>query len=75
LQTRQCDVYCPQPLASKRQRQRERQEKRERERKRKTPERERVEKKGRERDTGDCGFLPMFYDFLAFAQVTPVTRN
>jgi len=48
---------------------------RERERKRKTPERERVTKKERERDTGDCGFLPMFYDFLALAQVTPVTRN
>ena len=68
-------MYIARSLLRPRDRDKERDRKRERERKRKTPERERVEKKGRERDTGDCGFLPMFYDFLAFAQVTPVTRN
>ena len=68
-------MYIARSLLRPRDRDKERDRKRETERKRKTPERERVKKKERERDTGDCGFLPMFYDFLAFAQVTPVTRN
>jgi len=68
-------MYTARSLLRPRDRDKERDRKRERERKRKAPEREREKKKGRERDRGDCGYMPMFYDFLAFAQVTPVTRN
>ena len=53
----------------------EREREREREGEGEKHERERVKKRDTERDRGDCGFLHTFYDFLATAQVTPVTRN
>jgi len=47
----------------------------ERERENEKNTRERMKKRDTERNRGDCDFLHTFYDFLATAQVTPVTRN